>query len=54
MESITKPKSDEDPKELSVPPSNGIFYYKMVAKTLGQYLSIYDGQTEYKLGMTMH
>ncbi|EAR85519.1 hypothetical protein TTHERM_00442690 (macronuclear) [Tetrahymena thermophila SB210] len=31
-----------------------VFYYKMVAKTLGQYLSIYDGKTEYKMGVVMH
>ena len=31
-----------------------MYYYKVVAKTLGRLLSIYDGKTEYILGSTLH
>ena len=27
-----------------------VYYYKAVAKTMGKYLSIYNGKTEYILG----
>lgn len=30
-----------------------MFYYKTVAKTLGNYFSIYDGKTKYEIGKTL-
>lgn len=31
-----------------------VFYYKMVAKSMGKMFSIYDGKTEYALGKTLY
>lgn len=31
-----------------------VFYYKMVAKSVGKMYSIYDGKTEYALGQSMY
>ena len=48
----TNPVPDGDNLDLSKFP-NCDFYYKLVAKTQGKYYSIYDGQTEYKIGSQM-